>query len=299
MPRPSPLTTVEVIETYNPALGRHHLVTPVEWAQIGDLVREMVGPFEYLKGEQIRNYMRAATKLAAFVLRLDGELTIQGVLSPTAIRGFLRSLPAGAQDEEPYLWRLARAHGTVATDVPGRREIPRRALKPPYSAEEVEALLSAARSQSTKERKANILAIVVLGAGCGLVRAASRDVTAIDVHQHSDGTYVRAPSRCARVLPAFEDVLDELVRLRPAGRLLGPAQVKYATVMAHRWLDGRRGIPRLSVDRLRASYLTTLLQSNFTLLEVMAWSGLKTSDALWRYVNMLPAPSGCPMEDDQ
>ncbi len=299
MPRPRPLRTDEVIATYNPAIGRYPLVTSQEWAQIGALVREIVAPFEVLKGEQIRPYLRSATKLAAFVLRLDGELTVQAVLSPTAIRGFLRQLPVGAPDEEPYLWRLAREHGTVAEEVPVRHQIGRRALKGPYSVEEVEALLSAARAQSTELRRANVLAIVVLGAGAGLVRNGARDVCATDVHEHVDGVFVRAAGRCARVLPEFEGPLNELVRLRPTGRLLGPAQVKYATVMAHRWLDGRRGIPRLSVDRLRASYLTTLLRSSFTLLEVVAWSGLTTTDALWRYVNMLPGPSSCPREVGQ
>ncbi|HET9090389.1 MAG TPA: hypothetical protein VFN54_08875 [Acidimicrobiales bacterium] len=297
MPRPRALSTSEVIATYNPAIGRHHLVSPAEWALIGALVREIAAPFEYLKGEQIRPYLRAATKLTAFVVRLEGELSVEAVLAPATIRGFLRQLPVGAPDEEPYLWRLARAHGTMAPDAPVRHQIGRRSLKAPYSAEELEALLMAARTQSTELRRANVLAIVVLGAGCGLVRESVRDVCASDRHEHEDGVYVRAAGRCARVLSNFEEGLDELVRLRPSGRLLGPAQVKFSTVKAHQWLDGRRGIPRLSVDRLRASYVVTMLSSGFTLREVMQWSGLTTFEAMSHYVMMLPSPSTCPRED--
>lgn len=88
------------------------------------------------------------TKLTAFVLRIGGELTIECVLAPRTIDGFLRSQPVGARDEEPLLWRLAQAYGTVAPDAPVQVRIGRRAPKPPYSAAEIDALMLAARTGS-------------------------------------------------------------------------------------------------------------------------------------------------------
>lgn len=35
----------EVIEAYNPAIGRHHLVSPAEWRVVQSVVREAVAPF--------------------------------------------------------------------------------------------------------------------------------------------------------------------------------------------------------------------------------------------------------------
>lgn len=296
MPRPRPLRTAEVIANYNPAIGPHPLVKPREWAQISALVHEICAPFGHLKGEQIRPYLRAATKLTAFVLRLEGELTVEAVLSPTAIRGFLRQLPGGVPDEEAYLWRLARKHGTVPTAAPVRHEIGRHELKAPYSAAEIEALLSAAQAQPTELRRLNILAIVVLGAGCGLVRQSVRDVCAADVHEHRDGVFVRAAGRCARVLPEFGEALRELVRARPTGRLLGPAQPKYSTVKAHQWLDRLHGVPRLSVDRLRATYIVALLSGVVALNEIAAATGHQDWTALVRYASFLPPPAACPRE---
>ena len=299
VPRPRSLRTAEVIATYNPAIGRHPLVTPMEWAQISALVHEIAAPFAQRKGEQIRSYLRAATKLTAFVLHLEGELTVQAVLSETVIRGFLRQLPAGARDEEPYLWRLAIKHRTVAATAPVVHEIGRIELKPPYSAAEIQALLGAARAQRTELRRLNILAIVVLGAGAGLVRQSVRDVCAADVHEHGDGMFVRAAGRCARVLPEFEEALSELVRLRPKGRLLGPAKPKYATVKAHEWLDRLHGVPRLSVDRLRATYIVALLSGAVALNEVAASTGHQDWAALVRYATFLPPPPACPRGADQ
>jgi len=261
------------------------------------VVREAVAPFNHLRGAQIRDYLRSMTKLTAFVRRLDGEMSVAAVLAPASIRGFLRSQPAGTRDEEPYLWRLARAHGTLPMEEPVHHQVGRRDLKAPYAPEEIEALLLAGHSQPTELRRLNVLAIVVLGTGVGLVRESSRDVCANDVHRHEDGVFVRARGRCAKVLPGFEAELEELVRCRPKGRLFGTAQPKFITVQAHQWLDARRGVPRLSVDRLRASYLIELMRRGHTLVEVMAWSGLKTTDTLWRLTAHLSAPSTCPRGD--
>ncbi len=299
MPHPTPWTSRETIEFYNPAIGRYGLVEPAEWAAIGDLVRAAVEPFAHLKGEQIRPYLRAMTKLTAFVLRIGGELTIASVLAPRTVKGFLRSQPAGARDEEPLLWRLAQAHGTVALDSPVQVQIGRRVPKPPYSAAEIDALMLAARSQPTKLRRLNITAIVVLGAGAGLVRRSVRDVCAKDVHRHVDGVFVRASGRCARVLPEFEAVLESLAAQRRRGRLLGSAQPKFSTVKAHQWLDYRRGVPRLSVDRLRATYIVTLLTSPVSIHEVMAATGHESWHSLLRYARYLPRQSTCPLEKQE
>lgn len=296
MPTEPTKSPAAIVRQYNPAIGRHHLVSPEEWKRIGGLVRQMAQPFTRLAGQQVRDYLRAATKLCAFALRHDGVLSVKAVLAPRVIEGYLRQVPRGARDEEPYLWRLAREHGTVKPDRPVRHQVGRRELKPPYSDQEVAALLEEARAQSTPLRRTTLLAIFVLGAGCGLVRESVRDVCASDVHRHVDGVFVRANGRCAKVLDEFESDLAELVALRPTGRLLGDAQARFTTVQAHTWLDRRRGIPHLSVDRLRASYVHALLRSRATLLEVLAWTGLQSTHSLWRYVTQLERPSACPLE---
>ena len=283
-----------LVNTYNPALGRHHLMTPSEWEQVGELVRRLVTPFTDLRGEQIRDYLRAAAKLCVWVLRLDGEMSTESVLTTRVVEGYLRSVPQGAPDEAPYLWRLAHRHG-VANDVaPSARQVARRPLTSPYTSQELATLLAEAQAQPTELRRATLLAIIVLGAGCGLVRESSRDVCAADVHQHADGMFVRSASRCTKVLPEFEERLSELTRLRPSGRLLGAVQPRFVTQQAHRWLDGRSGIPHLSVDSLRARYIVAALHSSATVLEVLAWTGLRSPAALWRYAEGLEGPSTCP-----
>lgn len=248
MPRHDRLSPTQTIQSYNPALGRHPLVTPKEWAAIGDFVREAARPFASLAGEQVRPYLRAMTKLAAFAHRLDGELAFDIVLAPSTIRAYLANLPSGVVDEEPLLWRLALEHGIITPDEPVRRTVGRRPLMPPYTNADIEALFLAARTQSTKLRRTNLLAAVVLGAGCGLVRSGARDVTAADVHSHDDGAFIHTQGRCAKVRDSFECPLKALTDSRPEGRLLGPVYRSGSTTNLHQLLDNRRGVPRLSVD---------------------------------------------------
>jgi len=296
MARRESLSAKQLVATYNPTLGRHALVEPEEWVVVGPLVRQLAEPFTRLKGGQIRDYLRAATKLCAFAARHDGELSVTGVLEQRVIEGYLRQVPRGAKDDEPYLWRLAREHKVVPAEVPVRHQVGRRARLRPYEDHEVATLLDEARAQSTENRRATLFAIVVLGAGAGLVREYVRDVCAHDVHRHGSDVFVRTTNRCAKVLEGFEDDLDELVALRPKGRLLGSAQAKFITVEAHRWLDGRHGIPHLSVDRLRASYVNRLLRSPASALDVLDWTGLDSSNSLRDYLTGSERTIACPRE---
>ena len=296
MPRKEPLSPVETLESYNPALGRHALVSAKEWKAIGTIVREAARPFTKLAGEQVRPYLRAMTKLAAFVHRLDGGLDIDVVLAPATIRAFLANLPSGVIDEEPLLWRLALEHGIITPDEPVRRTVGRRPLMSPYTSADIEAFFLAARTQSTKLRRTNLLAAVVLGAGCGLVRSGARNVTAADVHSHDDGAFIRTQGRCAKVRDSFECPLKAVTDSRPEGRLLGPVYRSGSTTNLHQLLDNRRGVPRFSVDRLRTTYLYALLNGEANLAQVIAWSGLRDITSLTGYVELIAPTSCCPRE---
>jgi hypothetical protein len=298
MPRPEPLSPEETLLRYNPAIGRYPLTSPREWAAKGLLVREAAYPFIYLAGEQVRPYLRAMTKLAAFAYRLDGEMTLEAVLDPWVIRSFLAGLPTGTVDEEPILWRLASERGTITPQEPVRRSVSPRPYKNPYLDAEVAALLLASDSLSTELLRNNLLSVVVLGAGCGLVRSNSRGVTAGDVHHHDDGLFVRSAQHCAKVRDVFEPRLRELIHARPTGQLLGPSDTSGSTVKLHQMLDHRRRIPHLSVDRLRATYINGLLTGEANLLQIIRWAGLKSLDSLGGCVEQLPPSSSCPTEVD-
>lgn len=283
---------MKTLESYNPALGRHALVSANEWKAIGTIVREAARPFTKLAGEQVRPYLRAMTKLAAFVHRLDGELAFDVVLAPTTIRAYLAQLPTGVPDEEALLWRLALEHRTISADEPVRRSMARRVFKPPYTDADIDALLFTAQTMSTALHRTNLLASVTLGAGCGLVRDGAREVTAAD--RHSDGVFVHSNGRCAKVRESFVQQLDDLVCLRSEGRLLGPRYKAGSTTYLHKLIDNRRGIPRLSVDRLRATYIMALLNGEANLAQVIAWSGLRDVGSLRGYVELTEPTSCCP-----
>jgi integrase len=221
--------------------------------------------------------------LALFAYERGYELSVEVLLSPALVDSYLASARDEAKDPAPYLQRLSDSWG-LARAGEAHTGIARPDYRGPYSDDEISALLLAARNQCNTGRAATLLAIIFLGAGCGITREAARDVTALDLHQHDDAWFVRTPKYCARVREEFLPLFYEVTSQRPTGRLRGEMKHKFVTAAASQWLSKRRGVPALSVDRLRATYVCALLSEGASVLNVLAWSGLRGAESLGGYL---------------
>ena len=155
----------------------------------------------------------------------------------------------------------------------------------PYLPDEMAALLEFPQSLSNEYRRATLLTLVALGAGCGITRQRVRDVRASDVHTHGDGTYVTV-GHCAKVLPTFAELLAAACVRRPEGNVV-PSGKTNVTERCAGWTEGWRGVPVFSTDRLRATYIVALMDDGASLTELMAWTGLKSCDALEPYLRFV------------
>jgi hypothetical protein len=157
-------------------------------------------------------------------------------------------------------------------------------------------------NQPTNHRRTTLLAIIFLGAGAVITRSSARDITAADLRTHSSREkFVWTGGYCAKVRPEFVELATELIALCPTGRLRGTADPSDVGSHATAWLTGRRGVPALSVDRLRATYLCAFLSVGVGLVDILNWSGLASAEALDGYVQHAAAaphvcehPSGRP-----
>lgn len=254
------------------------------------MVLEGVSPLAHLAKHSLRPFLQSLTRLALFAHERGYELSAQVLLSPTLIEAYLASVNNEAKNPAPYLWRLSDSWGLArAGDAhPG---LARPDYRGPYSQDELAALVLAAHHQSSPHRTATLLAIIFLGAGCGITREAAREVTARDLHQHDDVWFVRTPKYCARVREELLPLFYEVAELRPSGLLRGEAAHGNVTVAAARWLHQRRGVPALSVDRLRATYVCALLGEPVSVVDVLAWSGLRGAESLGGYLTYVPRRS--------
>jgi hypothetical protein len=275
--------TIAFLQHYNPAKGPSPCVTPAKWLELQPVVLDGIGPLAHLATHTLRPFLKALTRLALFAQQHGYEMSVEVLLSPALIEAYLVTVRTEAKDPAPYLWRLSESWG-LARAGDSHPGLARPDYGAPYSEDEMAALLLAARNQCSPHRTATLLAIVVLGAGCGITREAAREVTALDLHQHDGAWFVRTPKYCARVREEFLPLFYEATELRPSGRLRGEMAHDYVTVVASTWLYQRRGVPALSVDRLRATYVCTLLSDGASVLDVLAWSGLRSAEALDGYL---------------
>ena len=285
MPRPERFTDAEsFIASYNPALGRHHLVSPQEWALIQESVRAAMVPCYPLPPAQVRPLMAAYARLAKWAEPRGFNLNAPTLLRPKLIGSFLAQFDVGTVDPSPYLWRLAQLWHTVTPEESGPTSVARPGYQTPYSPVEIEALIQGARRLRTANRRMAVLAVLVLGAGAGVTRETASSVEARDLHHHGEYLFVATRRSCAMVLPPYDSVLCEVATHFATGSLRGPYSPGMLSARINEWIGDRRGVPAFSVDRLRATYVCELIARKTTLVDVLNWSGVKSLASLDRYV---------------
>ncbi|NNN01871.1 MAG: hypothetical protein HKL86_08580 [Acidimicrobiaceae bacterium] len=276
--------TLEVLANYRIRSGAEGL-TKRDERRVEELVRAAVGPMAYVRRNSIYPYLRDATELVQWAQQRGYGLTLETVFSEDLVWAFLTQRPKGSLDHSAHLWRLVRAHGAVSPSASAAGRTPRQVYQSPYAPDEMAALLEFAQSLTNEYRRATLLMLVALGAGCGITRQRVRGVRASDVHLHGDATYI-AVGHCAKVLPAFVEVLAAACTHRPEGNLV-PSGRTNVTERCAGWTEGRRGVPVYSTDRLRATYIVALMDEGASLTELMAWTGLKGCDALEPYLRFV------------
>ena len=279
--------SVALIENYLPVKGAHALVNPPQWKRVQALVKEAVVPFASLHDAAVRTYLKAMLLLAVWADEKGYPLELDVVLSENLVWAFVKQQPFGTFDYEPHLWRLAAAHHTVSVAATNRGAVPRPSYLAPYSGDDLAKLISYASDLSNQHRRQTLLSIIVLGAGCGISRSRLRDVSAKSIHQHGGETFISSSTVCAKVSADFVPLLREVAAFRPEGPLVRAIGTNL-TAHAAEWTKGRRGVPVLSADRLRATYVVALLESNASTLDVLRWSGLRKLEGLQGYLDYVP-----------
>jgi hypothetical protein len=117
-----------------------------------------------------------------------------------------------------------------------------------------------------------------------LSRADLRPITAKSFHRHNDRLFVAAKSRCVAVLANYVELANEIILARPEGQLLGRREGKDVTANICEWTSNRTEVPRLSTDRLRATFVVALIESGVSILDLLEYTGMKKTDSLQSYL---------------
>ena len=239
-------------------------------------------------------YTRALTRLADWSLTEGLPLDLEVVLDPDAVERFTSTLPRkrSTATYRADLRRIGRRLTTKAPWEPRAETVSRRAVAPPYPPEELTNLRRFAANQSTPERRRRATVLMALGAGAGLDGRWCTRIRPQDLRCTPRGLLVRVGPPNPRIVPvltAFEADLEE-VRLDLSGEVLvgGAYQArKRASDLVAR-LDAAPGCPRLSLSRLRSTWLVHHLSIGTRLPELAEAAGLVGITVLGDLLEFVP-----------
>ena len=282
--------TKTIVQEYSPLRAKPAQCTETEWALIRPFVLAVVAPLDQTP-LGIRPYLTAATALGVWALRNGFELDIKAVLTTEAVEHVAATRPSNQGTFRSTLRSIAKAHN-LDIGVTGVKmaKVP---LKAPYTDTEEAALWRFARNLGNERRQTSLRALLLLGFGCGLARNDLRDVSAADAHSHlSDrSTSIRVRERCVPVRADYLDELEWVCRNRGDGWLIGNHGGQNLTTRHVEWVGERQGVPTLSPDRLRATWICHHLNAGVTLADLMVWSGLQGCESLDAYLEYVTPPT--------
>jgi hypothetical protein len=233
-----------------------------------------------------RGSARALIRLVTWCLDQGIELNRELVLHPDNVERFVLSLPGGSIRAtcRGLLRRMGPALTRTAPWGPRPTPIPASRRPPSYSPTELELLRSAARAQPSPVRRKHAMAMIALGAGAGLDGRWAVGVRARDILAIGTGIAVRAGPPMPRTVPvlgAFEADLMELAagdgdRLLLGGRPGSWSRCAYIAGHFKAW----PGVPPLSANRLRSTWLVWHLRAGTRLPEFLKAAGLTTHSNL-------------------
>ena len=290
--------TEKVAEAYSPLRAKPAQCTESEWGQIRPFVLAVAAPLDQTP-RGIRPYLTAATALGVWAVRNGFELDIRTTLTADAIEHVAAKRPTNRATFRSTLRSIAKAHN-LDLGVTGTK-LAKAPLKAPYTVADEAALWQFTRNIGNEQRQISLRALLLLGFGCGLARNDLRGVTAADPHSHlSDRrTSIRVRERCVPVRADYLDELEWVCRNRPEGWLIGNHGGQNLTTRHVEWFGERQGVPTLSPDRLRATWICHHLNAGVTLVDLMAWSGLQGCESLDAYIEFIDLPkSVCDLDHD-
>jgi len=291
MKSPNTPASVPYPERYNPAKGRPAIVTPDEWKVIRPCVLDAIAPLNHLAPGSLTPFLRALVRLMMYINSRGQDLDVSFVLRADVLAAYAKATKL-TRNDLGRLVRLSKEHGFTTSDAMPVGT-PRLSYTTPYSDDEIAALLRAAESLSTENRRLTATAVLLLGAGCGIVRQPASFVTADSIHFHDEELFVATEGRCAKVRSEFVELLLDLKSTRPTGNLRGGLSADRVAEKSREWLSSMPGVPTLFVDRLRATYICSQLTDGAGVIDLLAWCGLQSAEAFDGYLAHLDIVRTC------
>lgn len=282
------------IRDYCPRLPRH------QWVPVADQVRAVVAAAAPATCYEAGHLLHVVGRLAVWADR-SGLPRDPGVWMRTeTIDAFVVSGCAGmdgstVQTYRSWLRRVREALVWVQRgEAPPVRLSSPRGPQPPYEQGELRRLRMWASCLAGRARLDG-LALMALGAGCGLAPGEIAKVRGHHVHLTPSGVAVvdsGLPGRLVVCRAGWEAVLAELVEASGSGFVFRPGRKTAAAKnLISSWPQRHRprpGLPPLSARRLRSSWIVELLSERIDPVVIARAAGMASPAALAPYHRWVP-----------
>lgn len=277
---------------------RFHTLPSHAWETIGPFVSEVMRRAQFRGPEVFAKRLRVMAALAWWACEHGYDLTIEDVLAERTIETWFRTgMPT--VNEQTRATRRSHARSIARAVNPGNEapvatgRVPKKDIRPPYSAAEVEQLMWWLDRIGDARLKAKAVAAVCLGFGAGLDAVDVRSLKFTDIEDVGEaGILVTVPEprpRSVWVLRSFEarlrTVLPLLADRGPVVSMSGRSTPNTISVL-YLQATSKAGCPvPLEQARMRATWLVTLMNVPVPLNVLLAAAGLQTPRTL---VDLLP-----------
>jgi hypothetical protein len=226
--------------------------------------------------------LRVLTQLTAWAVGQGMALDAELVFDPDTIERFVVEGLVQNSSRATYRADLRRVAPLLTKEAPWEPRptlLSRRQVAPPYTSAELGLLSADGTRQRTLQRRRAARALIALGAGVGLDGRWVTRVRARDVVVDCDTVLVRVGTPSARMVPVLHPWADEVTELAAtAGHefLAGgysTSRNRASSLIAR--LEVPPGHPRLSLARLRSTWLLWHLTTGTRLPELAAAAGLE------------------------
>jgi integrase len=253
----------------------------------------------------MQQFARVLTLISAWCVEQAIPLEVDSVLDPDTVERFCAAGLKHLSSRATYravLRRLGRELTTSAPWEPRPEPIPRRQVARPYSPAEMLAVVEDASRQSSASKRRAALTLIALGAGAGLDGrwVASVKRSAVIRRGPVVGVEVGPPRpRRIPVLERYAELLLDLTADHDEGYLIGGTSThrnRLSRFIAI--LERGKGHPRLSVTRLRSTWIVEHLRRGTRLPELLEAAGtsrIESFDALVGFVEPMAAEDAAAM----
>lgn len=283
-------------------LGYRPLEEPSEWPLVADGVRMVAAATCDSVPYPVPKLMLVLSGIATFAERVGLARDPMVWLTPETITRYLLARPSlRGSTIQTYRSILLRVREALLWLDSGRKPTPKmrasRQRPAPYTPPELARLLMWGRGlPGTSTHGGSALALLALGAGCGLFRRELLAARGTDVTVLPSGAVVVAVPGSDRLVVCramWEEALAERARSAGDGYLFLPqrqaAEPKNGiTNWVKRIQRGSSGLPELKLPRLRSTWIVELLRQRVPEDVIAAAAGMGSTAALAPYREWVP-----------